>query len=128
MIRAPSVPRFGWVAIAAQGAMLGALAFFGAGSLLAQAHDRDSAAPAPALAVHLSGLGFRPATLTVRRGDRVVWLNDDLIVHTVTAADGSFDSGDLQGGKSWSFTPREKGTFRYACRYHPNMTGTLVVQ
>jgi plastocyanin len=105
-----------------------ALAVLGAGSLLARADDSQSAAQAPALVVHMSGLGFRPATLTVHPGDRVTWLNDDLIVHTVTAADRSFDSGDVPGGKSWALIARKKGTFHYACRYHPNMTGTLIVQ
>ena len=118
MTRHPSVFRFGFAA----------LALLAAGLLLAQARASHSAAQAPALVVHLSGVGFQPATLTVRPGDRVTWLNDDLIVHTVTAVDGSFDSGDLQGGKSWTFIARKKGTFHYACRYHPNMTGVLVVQ
>ena len=103
-----------------------ALAVFGTGSLPAQAGQ--SVAQTPAVVVRLSGLGFMPATLTVHPGDRVTWLNDDLIVHTVTAADRSFDSNDLPGGQSWSYIARRKGTFRYACRYHPNMTGTLVVQ
>jgi plastocyanin len=105
-----------------------ALALLGAGSLPAGAGDSHSAAPAPARVVKLSGLGFVPATLTVHPRDSIMWSNDDLIVHTVTAADHSFDSGDLAGGKSWSFIARKKGTFPYACRYHPNMTGTLIVR
>jgi plastocyanin len=106
-----------------------ALALLAAGSLTAPAGESQSAAQrAPARVVHVSGLGFQPATLTVRPGDRVTWLNDDLIVHTVTATDRSFDSGDVGGGKSWTLIPRKKGTFHYTCRYHPNMTGILVVQ
>jgi len=103
-----------------------AVALLGAGSLPAQA--ARNAAQRPALVVHMSGLGFVPAALTVHPGDRVTWLNDDLIVHTVTAAGRRFDSGDLHGGKSWTYIARRKGTFRYSCRYHPNMTGTLVVR
>ncbi|HEY4214222.1 MAG TPA: cupredoxin domain-containing protein [Steroidobacteraceae bacterium] len=76
----------------------------------------------------MSGLGFQPATLTLHRGDRVTWSNEDLIVHTVTAADHSFDSGDVPGGKTWMFVAGKKGTIHYACRYHPNMTGSLIVQ
>jgi plastocyanin len=105
-----------------------ALAVLGAASLSARAGDGQLAAHAPAQVVKLSGLGFVPARLTVHQGDRVTWRNDDLVVHTVTAADRGFDSGDLAGGASWTLLVRKKGTFPYACRYHPNMTGTLVVQ
>ena len=116
MTRLPAVLRSTWVAVA----------LVGTGALPARA--AQSVAQPSALVVRLSGLGFMPATLTVHPGDRVTWLNDDLIVHTVTGADRSFDSGDLPGGKSWTYIARQKGTFLYACRYHPNMTGTLVVQ
>ena len=105
-----------------------ALVLLGAGLLLAWAGDSRPTVQAPTHVVKVSGLGFQPATLTVHSGDRVTWLNDDLIVHTVTAADHGFDSGDLPAGKSWTFVARKRGTFRYACRYHANMTGTLIVQ
>jgi plastocyanin len=76
----------------------------------------------------VSGLGFEPATLTVHDGDQITWENTDLIVHTVTAGDHGFDSGDLAGGHSWSIGAKQRGTFNYACRYHPNMKGTLIVR
>jgi plastocyanin len=73
----------------------------------------------------VSGLGFDPPMLTVFNGDRITWENTDLIVHTVTGS--GFDSGDLAAGRSWTFVAKQPGTFNYACRYHPNMKGTLVV-
>ena len=39
-----------------------------------------------------------------------------------------FDSGDIAAGQSWTFVARKAGTFDYACRYHPMMSGRLVVQ
>ena len=75
----------------------------------------------------LSGLRFEPQSLTVHVGDRIQWLNDDIVPHTVTAADKSFDSGDITAGQSWTFVARKAGTFDYACRYHPMMTGRLIV-
>jgi plastocyanin len=78
--------------------------------------------------VKLSGLRFAPQSLTVHAGDRIQWLNDDLVPHTATAKDKAFDSGDIAAGQSWTFVAREAGTFDYACRYHPMMTGRLVVQ
>jgi plastocyanin len=73
----------------------------------------------------VSGLGFDPPMPTVFNGDRITWENTDLIVHTVTGS--GFDSGDLAAGRSWTFVAKQPGTFNYACRYHPNMKGTLVV-
>lgn len=76
----------------------------------------------------MSGLGFEPPLLRVHNGDRITWKNTDLIVHTVTAGDHSFDSADLAGGQSWTWVANHRGTLNYACRYHPNMKGTLIVQ
>ena len=42
--------------------------------------------------------------LRVKVGTTVKWTNNDGIVHTVTAMDGSFDSGFLGEAESWSHT------------------------
>jgi len=78
--------------------------------------------------VKLSGLRFEPQSLKVHVGDRIQWLNDDIVPHTATAKDQSFDSGDIAAGQSWTFIARKAGTFDYACRYHPMMAGRLVVR
>jgi plastocyanin len=78
--------------------------------------------------VKLSGLRFEPQSLSVNVGDRIQWLNDDIVPHTATAADKSFDSGDIAAGQSWTYVAHKAGTFDYACRYHPMMTGRLVVR
>ena len=85
-------------------------------------------APKPAThTVVIDGTRFEPASLTVQRGDRVVWINRDPFPHTATAA-GAFDSGSIAAGKSWRFAARASGTFEYLCTFHPNMKGTLVVR
>jgi plastocyanin len=45
----------------------------------------------------------------------------------VTAEDGSFDSGTLQPGDTFSTTIDENGPVTYRCNIHPEMTGTIVV-
>src|SRR5262245_3233657 len=47
---------------------------------------------------------YDPPTLTVNVGDKVTWQNNGEDVHTVTSDDGSFDSGDMKHGASWSYT------------------------
>jgi plastocyanin len=75
--------------------------------------------------VHMSNFAFKPSALTVHAGDTVVFTNDDDVTHNVTA-DG-FKSGDVAGGKSWSYTFTKPGTYAYVCTYHPGMSGTITV-
>ena len=88
------------------------------------------AAPAPPRqhTVVVEGMAFTPSTLSVKRGDRIVWVNRDLVPHTATARDRSFDSGRIAAGAAWSRVAVRRGRFAYDCTYHPTMTGTLVVE
>jgi plastocyanin len=83
-------------------------------------------------AVKLVNLSFSPAQLTIKVGTTVVWTSEDNAPHTVTADDGSFDSGNLKKGDSFSFTFTKAGTFPYYCAYHGTaggggMAGTITV-
>lgn len=71
---------------------------------------------------------YGPTTITVKAGTKVTWTNDDDVAHTVTADDGTFDSGFFDAGRSWSFTFARPGTYAYHCLPHPWMKGTVVVQ
>jgi plastocyanin len=79
--------------------------------------------------VTIDGSSFQPASLTIRAGDSVLWVNKDIVSHTATAAGSTgFDSGQLETGKSWKRVFKAKGEFPYTCRFHPTMTAKLVVQ
>ena len=66
--------------------------------------------------------------LMVPLGATVTWTNNDPgMVHTVTAADGSFDSGMLATGQSFSYTFDKPGDFDYACTPHPWMKARVSV-
>jgi len=84
--------------------------------------------PKPALVVHLTDFSFKPASASVNVGDTVQFVNDDSFPHTVTAANGDFDSGNLDEHKSWSYTFKKAGTYALVCTYHPNMKGMLTVR
>lgn len=66
--------------------------------------------------------------LRVPVGTTVTWTNDDQMMHTVTAADGSFDSGLLDAGESWSYTFDQPGEFEYFCSPHPWMRAKVIVE
>lgn len=87
------------------------------------------AAPtAPAgTSVRMAGTRFEPSTLTIRVGETVRWFNDDALPHTVSATDGSWDSGNLAPGASFERGFESAGSFPYICRYHPGMVGNVEV-
>lgn len=78
--------------------------------------------------VVIEGMKFMPDTITVARGDTVVWINKDFFPHTVTATGGRFDSHEIKAAKSWKFVPGKNGEFGYLCTLHPLMKGMLVVK
>ena len=77
--------------------------------------------------VVIQGLKYQPEALVVRRGDTVVWVNDDPMPHTVTAA-GRFDSRSIDAGKSWRWVARRAGSYAYVCTLHSNMQAVLEVK
>ena len=96
--------------------------------LFADAGIDRAAAAQPALhTVVIDGLRYAPETITVKRGETIVWVNNDPFPHTVTAQ-GVFDSGEIPAGKVWEYTPRRVGRYAYICTVHPNMKGTLQVE
>jgi len=95
-----------------------AVAFAGAAAL---------AAPAAKDTVVMDGVSYQPATITVKRGATVSFVNKDPYPHSVTSA-GNFDSRDIAPGKTWKYTAKKAGRFDYTCTLHPNMKGTLVVE
>ncbi|HLL51281.1 MAG TPA: cupredoxin family copper-binding protein [Thermomicrobiales bacterium] len=77
--------------------------------------------------VQVVDFAFEPATLTVPVGTTVTWTNAGSRPHTVTADDGSFDSGRLDPGEQFSQSFDQPGTFTYFCGFHPDMQGSIVV-
>lgn len=65
--------------------------------------------------------------LEIPVGTTVTWTNQDPIIHTVTAVDGSFDSGFMREGETWSYTFEETGEFEYLCTPHPWMRAKVIV-
>ncbi|MCX2727753.1 cupredoxin domain-containing protein [Thermomicrobium sp. 4228-Ro] len=78
--------------------------------------------------IRVVNFGFEPAEVTVEVGTTVIWRNESPTTHTVTAKDGSFDSGLLEGGTSYSVTLTKPGTYDYWCTLHPEMVGRVIVR
>ncbi|PPS90667.1 cupredoxin domain-containing protein [Streptomyces sp. MH60] len=80
--------------------------------------------------VTINDFKFQPASLAVSPGATITVVNDDTTTHTLTATKGgAFDTGDIDPGKSATFTaPSKPGDFPYDCTIHPFMKGTLTVK
>ena len=78
--------------------------------------------------VTIENFAFSPASLTVKVGDTVTFVNKDTTGHSATADDGSFDTGVFSSGGSEKVTLTKAGTFTYHCTAHPSMKGTIVVE
>lgn len=89
------------------------------------------AAPAAAMStpvVKIDNFTFNAASITVKVGTTVTWINGDDIPHTVVAKDKSFKSQVLDTGDRFTFTFAKAGQFDYYCSIHPHMTGRVIVQ
>ena len=75
--------------------------------------------------VTIQNSAFTPSEVTVMVSGSILWVNSDESVHTVTANDGSFDSGDLQPGATFGVTFNTVGPHPYHCRHHKEMTGLV---
>ena len=81
---------------------------------------------------------FDPATMTVKKGDKITVTNKDTLPHTVTSGTGpsdpttgkQFDTSIIEAGKTADIqtTSLNPGQYPFHCTVHPFMTGKLVVQ
>ncbi|HWC39873.1 MAG TPA: cupredoxin domain-containing protein [Acidimicrobiales bacterium] len=81
-----------------------------------------------AATITIKNFAFQPPNMTVKAGTRITVTNQDSAAHTVTANNNAFDTGDINGGASKTFTaPSNLGSYAYHCTIHPFMHGTLTV-
>ena len=87
---------------------------------------------APALAagehvVSQKGRAFRPAEMTINRGESLTFTNEDSFIHQIYI-DGLFDSEEKAPGENLTETFPRAGTFQVRCHIHPTMRMTLRVK
>jgi plastocyanin len=70
---------------------------------------------------------YEPKVLTVSAGDVIQWVNEDIVPHTATALDQSWDTGEIKPG-AWVTTTVTEGIYsEYFCVYHPMMKGSVLL-
>ncbi|HZB69128.1 MAG TPA: hypothetical protein VE403_02085 [Sphingomicrobium sp.] len=76
--------------------------------------------------VVIDKMKFGSVPANIRRGDTILWVNRDIVRHTATAANKSFDV-DLPPKTRKRMTVRASGSIGFICKYHPGMRGMLRV-
>jgi len=74
---------------------------------------------------------FSPATVRVKAGTKVTWVNCDPAngeSHTSTADGGAWNSALLAPGATFIREFPAAGSFPYHCTPHPGMRGTVTVE
>jgi plastocyanin len=98
--------------------------------------DSSELASPPKIAdnqVQMFTYAFLPASMTVKAGTTITWINNDEAEHTVATKDKMLDSPHLKTinikpGDSFSFTFDKAGTYEYFCAVHPAMKAKIVVE
>ena len=79
-----------------------------------------------------SSFTFSPSTATISAGQKVCWVNNTGIAHSVTSDDARFTGGSLPSPGTVVVTFPTAGSYAFHCSIHPpptyNMTGTITVQ
>ena len=63
---------------------------------------------------------FAPDTLTIKKGEKITWVNRDQDPHTVfdSGSEKKFHSSALDTNDSYSFTFSAPGTYHFFCTMH----------
>jgi plastocyanin len=67
---------------------------------------------------------FQPAELAVNKGDTVVFINRDIVVHDVTEKDMAWTSSALSTDQQYRVVANTDA--EYYCTIHPVMKGKLI--
>lgn len=73
---------------------------------------------------------FRPAEITINRGESLTFTNNDDFIHQVyvQAPDFAFDSDEKNPGQNITQSFTVAGTFEIRCHIHPKMKLTVRVK
>jgi plastocyanin len=75
--------------------------------------------------ISIKAFRFSPNPIVVRVGTPITITNDDSTAHTLTATDKTFDTGEIHDDERAQITITTPGRYRYFCRIHRYMTGTI---
>ena len=94
--------------------------------LLVAGSGADAATEPRVHTIAMASMRFGAVPAGIKAGDVILWVNRDLVPHTATARDGSFDVV-LAAHQSRRMRVTRAGSFAVYCRYHPGMRTALAI-
>ncbi len=83
-------------------------------------------ARAEVIEVKIKDVAFVPGEVSAHVGDTIEWVNTDFVAHTATARNGAWNVLIGPNAKK-SIVLKSKGPVDYYCKFHPGMTGRIMV-
>lgn len=94
-----------------------------------------SASPATKNTVKIQSSGFVPASISIKVGQTLTWVNADSVNHNVNSAVHPthlvyppLNLGLIKSGEEKSLTFPKAGTYKYHDHLNPSLTGSVTVQ
>lgn len=78
--------------------------------------------------ISIKGFAYVPDSLVASAGDTIAFVNQDLVIHTVTADTARWDSGDLKPRASYLLVVHSRGRLSFHCELHPAMKGHVTIR
>lgn len=76
--------------------------------------------------VIIAGMKYNPENIIVKKGDTILFINNDIVAHNVTEKDSAWQSPVLNPNDKWEFIPDK--SYDYFCSLHLVMKGKITVE
>lgn len=95
------------------------------------AHQEEFSNPAKNISqshtILIKGMRFEPSEIHLKKGDTVIWINRDIVVHDATEfSDKKWSSGPMKNGDTWKMEVNK--SYDYFCSIHITMKGKIIVE
>lgn len=77
--------------------------------------------------ITIDNFTFKPASLTIKPGTKVTFVNRDDIPHSIAGVGNTFRSKVLDTDQTFEYTFATAGDYDYFCALHPHMKGRIIV-
>jgi plastocyanin len=74
----------------------------------------------------IKDMKFIPDTISVNKGDTIIWINRDMMAHDVTEANSAWTSGPIAADSSWKMAVTDEA--EYYCSIHVVMKGSIALK
>jgi plastocyanin len=91
-------------------------------------YSQPTAVATKLVSIKILNSTFEPKDVKIPLGAKVTWTNNDKEIHSIVSDTGAFESPGLTQGTWFNYIFEESGTFPYHCKFHPTMTGTVIVE